>query len=343
MTAPLAPVLISPDRVVGHLVGLRPFRRSGFNVSVESFDDVRVIHNYGHGGGGVSLSWGTADLVVEHALRMPHRDVAVIGCGVVGLAAARRLQHHGFTVTIFAADLPPETTSNVAGASWGPFSVVDPDRRTPDFDALFRRAARLAYETFLTLAGPRYGISWRPCYTLSDGQPGGFADPSDEDALIEGLRPAPEPLATGAHPFGALIAFRRRTLNIDPGVLLRALLEDFHTAGGTLVVRRFHDAGELIRVGARVVVNATGLGAGTLFGDPDVVPIKGQLVVLPPQAEVDYLTIGPGNLYMMPRHDCIVLGGTHERGVWSRDPDPGEARRILDGHARLFRSLTPEA
>jgi D-amino-acid oxidase len=336
MTSPLPPVLVSPDRVTGHLVGLRPFRRSGFNVSVESVDDVRVIHNYGHGGGGVSLSWGTADLVLEHALQMPHRDAAVIGCGVVGLAAARRLQQHGFRVTIYAAEVPPETTSNVAGASWGPFSVVDPEHRTPAFDALFRRAARSAYETFVALAGPRYGISWRPCYTLSDGQPGGFADAADEDALIEGLRPEPESLDAGTHPFGGLIASRRLTLNIDPGVLLRALLEDVHDAGGTLVVRRFHDAAELVRLGTRVVVNATGLGAGALFGDSDVLPIKGQLVVLPSQPEVNYLTIGPGRLYMMPRHDCIVLGGTHERGVWSRDPDHAEARRILAGHQRLF-------
>src|SRR5262245_10735910 len=56
----LAKVLVSPERVIRHVVGLRPFRRSGFNVGIERLDDKPVIHNYGHGGGGVSLSWGTA-------------------------------------------------------------------------------------------------------------------------------------------------------------------------------------------------------------------------------------------------------------------------------------------
>jgi len=86
-------------------------------------------------------------------------------------------------------------------------------------------------------------------------------------------------------------------------------------------------------------VNCTGLGAGTLFGDADVLPIKGQLVVLKAQPEVDYLTIGPGDLYMMPRADGVMLGGTHERNVWSLDPSPAETERILTGHRQFFSQL----
>jgi hypothetical protein len=74
----LARVLVSPDRVIRQVAGLRPFRRSGFNVSVAKIGDKPVIHNYGHGGGGITLSWGTAQLVVEHAVATPHRDAAVI-------------------------------------------------------------------------------------------------------------------------------------------------------------------------------------------------------------------------------------------------------------------------
>jgi glycine/D-amino acid oxidase-like deaminating enzyme len=68
-------------------------------------------------------------------------------------------------------------------------------------------------------------------------------------------------------------------------------------------------------------------------------PIKGQLTVLAPQPEVDYITIGPGDLYMMPRQDGIILGGTHERGEWSLEPNPNESARILRGHQELFATL----
>jgi D-amino-acid oxidase len=113
----LAKVLVAPERVIRHVVGLRPFRRSGFNVGIERLGDKPLIHNYGHGGGGMYLSWGTALLALHHALATPYRDAAVLGCGAVGLATARLFQDHGFTVTIYARDLPPDTTSNMAVAS----------------------------------------------------------------------------------------------------------------------------------------------------------------------------------------------------------------------------------
>jgi glycine/D-amino acid oxidase-like deaminating enzyme len=329
--------------VIGQVVGLRPFRRSGFNVGVDRVGDLIVIHNYGHGGGGISLSWGTAVMAVELALATPHRVAAVLGAGVVGLSTARCLLEHGFRVAIYAADLPPATTSNVAGASWGPFSVFDAGSAPAGFDGQFRRAARLAHEYFERLVGPRYGVSWRPTYYLSDGSPEGFAVPSEEDRLVDDIRPAAETLGSSEHPFVGLTVSRRPTMLIEPGTYLAALLDDVRSAGGEVVVRQFVERAELASLGVPLVMNCTGLGAGALFDDRDVVPIKGQLVVLKPQTDVDYLTIGPGDLYMMPRADGIVLGGTHERGVWSLDPNPRDAERILDGHRQLFERFTRSA
>jgi hypothetical protein len=39
---------------------------------------------------------------------------------------------------------------------------------------------------------------------------------------------------------------------------------------------------------------------------------------------------------MMPRQDGIVLGGTHERGVWDLAVSQAATERILAGHTRLF-------
>lgn len=94
------------------MVGLRPYRASGLVIRSETAGGKTVIRNYGHGGGGVSLSWGAARLAVEEALLSGQRNFAVIGCGCVGLATARLLQHRGFMVTMYAKDLPPYTTPN---------------------------------------------------------------------------------------------------------------------------------------------------------------------------------------------------------------------------------------
>src|SRR5512133_935438 len=88
--ADLVPVDVSWDRIIRTTVGLRPHRDSGFVVRAEALDEKTVIHNYGHGGAGYSLSWGTGLLAAELALQHTERRAAVIGCGIVGLTAARQ-------------------------------------------------------------------------------------------------------------------------------------------------------------------------------------------------------------------------------------------------------------
>jgi glycine/D-amino acid oxidase-like deaminating enzyme len=87
-----------------------------------------------------------------------------------------------------------------------------------------------------------------------------------------------------------------------------------------------------------VVLNCTGLGAKALFGDEELEPVRGQLTFLLPQPEVDYIVIS-GGLYMFPRRDGILLGGTFEHGNWSLDADEATRTRILDGHHALFEGM----
>ena len=80
-----------------------------------------------------------------------------------------------------------------------------------------------------------------------------------------------------------------------------------------------------------------GLGAAALFGDRDLVPIKGQLTILEPQREVDYAVKSTTeDMYMFPRRDGLLLGGSHQRGDWSLAPDPYEAARILRSQREFF-------
>jgi D-amino-acid oxidase len=57
---------INRPQVLAERVGLRPFRKTGVRIEHEKLRDGRsVIHNYGHGGSGFTLSWGCAEEVFK--------------------------------------------------------------------------------------------------------------------------------------------------------------------------------------------------------------------------------------------------------------------------------------
>lgn len=339
----LSPVEVSWDRIIRATVGLRPHRPSGFVLKADRLGDKALIHNFGHGGAGMSLSWGTGHMAADLALAHTERRAAVIGCGVVGLTTARQLQRRGFDVTIYAAAVPPDVTSNWSLAGFTPTSgLLNFATRTPEFEAQFRTAVEIAYRQLQLLAGPKYGISWIYNYSPTD-QAG--AERGSNLLLPDAVRTGSILLGPGEHPFPTTYAIRRPEMRIEPSIYLEALMQDVVAYGGRIVIRKFEKPEDLARLTEPVIVNCTGLGAKALFGDPELVPLKGQLIVLMPQEGVTYSTSGgarsataePGlGIHMMPRRDGIILGGTSERDVWTTEINDKERRRVVEGHIELF-------
>jgi glycine/D-amino acid oxidase-like deaminating enzyme len=338
-----APVKVARNRVIREVVGLRPYRPSGFVVDAQRFGNKLLVHNYGHGGGGVTLSWGTASLAVDMArdFLIAHKSVrpthfAVLGCGVSGLSTARllqrRFQNGPGTVTIYAKDLPPDTTSNIAGASWSPTSVFE--TTTPKFNEQFRQACRISNRAFQLLVGPEYGVRWIETFELSNHEmslqrelPGG-----------NDLYPQIETHKDPDNYFGFPFVRQYSTMLIEPSIYLSALLRDFYIAGGRVVVREFRNKQELARLREPVIFNCTGLSSRALFGDEELSPVRGQLEILLPQPEIDYCYLSSG--YMFPRRDGIVLGGTWDHDDWSLTPDPEQATDILEAHMEIMKKLS---
>jgi glycine/D-amino acid oxidase-like deaminating enzyme len=337
----LAPVRVERDRIIRRVVGLRPFRPSGFMVRADKLGEKTVIHNYGHGGGGVTLSWGTSQLAVDLARETNAKRVAVLGCGAVGLATARLLQERGVEVAIYARDVPPDTTSNVAGAWWNPFDVCDDDKATPAFLDQFHRAVRIAYRRFQTMVGPRYGIDWIPVYALRE-KPIHPQSMLGDDSPIRDCLPGLRELPLDERPFHFPSVRLLSAMMIEPPIYLSALRQEFLIAGGKIEVREFHSAQEIAALPEKVAINCTGLGSKQLFDDPELTPIKGQLTILLPQPEVRYAALPPG-LYMLPRSDGILLGGTFVRGDWTLEFDSAAEERILAGHTKAFASIVQPA
>jgi glycine/D-amino acid oxidase-like deaminating enzyme len=345
----LAPVKASWDRIIRTTVGLRPHRDAGFVVRPDKLDDKLLVHNYGHGGAGMSLAWGTGLMAAEFATEHQARQAAVIGCGSVGLTCARQLQRRGFDVTIYAAAVPPNVTSNMSLAGFTPNSgLVETDRRTPEWDAQYRRAADISYRQLQLLAGPHFGVSWLDNYSLVDELPQPQPGTPERPSLNAGLTVGREIYGPGEHPFPTKYAISSPQIRIEPSIYLDNLMRDFTLFGGRILVRKFETPRDLAALREPIVINCTGLGARDLFGDQELVPLKGQLTVMLPQPEVNYHTNGgaaaprvPGALgiHMMARSDGIVLGGTSQRGVWTLEPDEAERKRVVDSHIAVFSAM----
>jgi glycine/D-amino acid oxidase-like deaminating enzyme len=328
---PLAPVKVDESRVIRTVAGLRPYRRSGFVVRAEALGDKRLVHNYGHGGAGITLSWGSSKLATELGLPGHRGPVAVIGAGALGLTTARLVQEAGFPVAVYARELPPHTTSNFAGGQISPFGHYREDAVTDLWMQQFKAAMDYSWRRWQIMVGDDYGVRWLPTYEES-------SRPLRSGDWMDAYYPDGRTVSPSQHPFPIDNVVRFDTMYVETGRFLRQMMTDIQVAGGRFEIRDFGIPDAISSLPEKLVFNCTGLGARSLFGDSELQPVRGQLAVLIPQPEVRYAFAGgPG--YMFPRPDGIILGGTFERDVWDTTPDPSDIARIVRSHRRFFEGL----
>lgn len=242
-------------------------------------------------------------------------DVIVVGGGVIGLTAAVRLRAAGADVTVWSPVGPDRTVSSVAAAVWYP-------TRT-EFEPRLRDWGTSTYAEFVAQAAAGVpGVLLRRTRNLeltwSDElpwwSPGGVTIGPAEPPYAREVR-FTAPLVE----MGAYLPWLRAQVPVERrGVqhLSEALAE------------------------APLVVNATGLAARELAGDPGVYPARGQIVLVSnPGIEESVRTEGEPGTYVHPRSADIVLGGTFEPDNWDLTPDPAVRAAILERTRALVPAL----
>jgi glycine/D-amino acid oxidase-like deaminating enzyme len=347
----LMPIYAREDRIFRVTVCLRPFRAAGPRLEVERLGDTTVVHNYGHGGSGWSLSWGSSSIAVEKAMAVGQRDVAVIGCGALGLTSAILLQRAGAKVTIYAKERPPDVRSARATGSWTPDSrIALTNAVSPDFPALWEKMCRTSfhtYESYLGMAGNP--VEWTDRYSLWDNDPDREQAPRrNEDALsfahyqdrVRDLTPRHQDLPPGSHPFPTRYASRTTSLMFNVAGYSRQLINDFLVEGGRIERVEFHSPSELSGLPQKVIINATGYGARALWNDESIVPVRGQIAWLIPQPEVNYGVMYK-NVYILSRRDGIVVqdGGTRGEMEGYNDSNEAPDRSAAESAVRVAAEL----
>ncbi|WP_431728327.1 FAD-dependent oxidoreductase [Verrucosispora sp. TAA-831] len=244
-------------------------------------------------------------------------DALVIGAGVSGLTTAICLAEAGLRVTIWAAEPPEQTTSNAAGAMWGPY-LVEPVNRVRVWSA------------------QTLDVLWQLA-----------TDPQTGVRLVSGIEASREPVAppewgnqldgfrlceADELPDDFVAGWRYTAPIIDMPTYLGYLEQRFAACGGQVEIRRI-DALEQAAGVAPVVVNCAGMGARDLVLDPELTPIRGQLVIVENPGITEFFSedtgLSPDLLHFYPQGETMVLGGTAQPGEWSREPDQGAAVAII--------------
>jgi glycine/D-amino acid oxidase-like deaminating enzyme len=348
----LPPLRADIDRVTAITVCTRPFRPEGPRLDVERLGGQTIVHNYGHGGSGWSLSWGSSTIATDKALATGEREIAVLGCGALGLTSGLLLQRAGARVTIYAKELPPNVRSSLATGVWSPDSRICLEQHaTPPFKRLWESMARRSWQTYQTLLGlPGDPVEYFDEYyvydeaaSVSDGD-----SPTDgrppfaklERELLGDLAPRPKDFPPRSHPFGARTLRGTSRMMFNISAYARMLVSDFLASGGKIEVVEFHSPADLRALRQRTIINATGYGARALFGDESVVPVRGQLTRMIPQPDIRYGLIYR-NVSFVPRRDGLVFQAIGENDYYgfgddTTVPDRAEAERAVRTIASLY-------
>jgi D-amino-acid oxidase len=328
------------------VAGVRPHRRGGVRLTLEpeiqSAKGTKfLIHNYGHSGAGITLSWGCASVVRGHVETVINEmrgtktkpSVAILGSGVIGLTVATELRRKWLRlpITIYAKtpDLT-KTASFVAGGQFEPSQICGEYQgaNKPILEDYLRRSANRIREIENSGQRLRYGVAQRKNYTLDDENPA-FDECTPRDVV-----PA---FKLGTLPFEKLNVVGREysTWLINPRILLPRLVTDLKRRAVRFKVKEFKDRQQVEDLKQNIVVNCTGYGAKALFDDQALRPRRGLLVVLRNPARLKYFFSGGCEnyvaSYLFARQNDIVIGGTvklDERDYF--DPSDGTDKAICN-------------
>jgi len=351
---PLIPILARRDRMYRVTVCLRPFRATGPRIELERIGGKKVVHHYGHGGSGWSLSWGSAQQAVPLAIAQG-KEIGVIGAGCIGLTSAITAQRMGAKVTIYARDRFPQTRSSYATGSWTPSSRIAMDGAVAaGFGETWEHMARASFamhQSYLGVAG--VPVEWTDRFMLSDAAPAprearlaaqaqsGRPRFLELDHRIADMVPKSEMLNADQHPFAAAFCRKSSMMTYNVAQYCRLLELEFEAAGGRFVHADFKGVKDLKQIAEPVVMNCTGFASKGLFGDESLVPVRGQIAWLLPQQGVTY-GVYYGQLSVLARRDGIVvqpLGGDDYFGFddANETPDMAAAYAGVDAAAAIFR------
>lgn len=315
----------SRQEIIGTTVGIRPYRKTGVRLEAEWLQEKLVIHNYGYGGSGLTLSWGGSYEVLEilNSQEIASKSVAVLGAGVVGLATAYDLLENGYEVHLYSEKWSPDLTSNVAAGIWTP--LTHPEDLSPKKKLHHEKLQKIAEHRFLESTGdhPEFsGVRIIAHYRL----------PAEANQETRSANQGDEVIV---HFDNGVIKHCRRfyRLALEGKVFMEDLFSKVKSKGALLQQRHFENLDEVLALNEPVIINCMSIGSREIFNDQDFIPARGQMIHFAPQG-IDYMLsqhLPKSNyvFFIYPWNDRLLLGGVFEYGEEELTMDPEVIDELL--------------
>ncbi|WP_204807321.1 FAD-dependent oxidoreductase [Mycobacterium riyadhense] len=260
------------------------------------------------------------------------QQVIVVGAGVSGLTSAVCLAEAGWSVRVWTAAMPQQTTSAVAGAVWGP-RAIEPAAKTLAW------AEHSLHEFRYLAEDPSTGVRLAPALSV--------AESTEDEGMPPGMELIPDLRRADATelPEGFRVGFRSTMPMVDMPQYLDYLRTRLAAAGCEIELHPVRSLAEAADA-APLVINCAGLGARQVAGDDTVRPRFGQHVVLTnPGLEQLFVELDNPSEWIcyFPHPQRVVCGGVSIPDRWDTTPDPEVTDRILRDCRRIEPRLAEAA
>jgi D-amino-acid oxidase len=254
------------------------------------------------------------------------KQIAIIGAGISGLSCAYLLSEKNYNITVFAKDFSPDITSNRAAAFWFPYHIRN-DKRGINW-------CRRSYDFYQQLASDTAtGISMKQLIkVLREGvveeepvwiefMPAGACKIIPQEELAPGIFKA----------YDVLVPLIETQLFLP---YLQNILTERNVVFEKRIINSFSELSSF-----DIIINCSALGARELCNDKTIIPVRGQVALIETDTSRPVYLDNEMPLYIVPRKDAMIVGGTYEENVFEERTEPATIERILNNAYKTFPEL----
>ena len=138
-------------------------------------------------------------------------------------------------------------------------------------------------------------------------------------------------------PEGYAIGYEAQVPLIETQIFLPWLMNELQQMNTVIAEQEIQSFDEINDADA--IINCSALGAQQLCNDKSLVPVRGQVGLLAPKNNSSIFLDNELPLYIVPRKDAIIIGGTYEEGIADAVTEAATINRLFANAYNVFPHL----